>query len=165
MNVYTKWLIKADLPSVLVVEAGCDYPWTEEQIIEVLRHKNCVGLVAVDANENVVGYTIYELAKGFLHVIKLAVHPKYRHQGVGGFIVRKLTQKLQSQNRTELVATVVETNLAACAFLRSQGFRAQTPLIKDVPEYDDRDCIQFRYTRAGVKEFRVNRITEYMGAD
>jgi ribosomal-protein-alanine N-acetyltransferase len=67
---------------------------------------------------------VYELHKGRLHLLNLAVHPEFRGQGVGTALVAKLVGKLDARRRTRILCEVRATNLAAQKWFASRGFRA-----------------------------------------
>lgn len=131
-----RWLIRCDMVDVLRIEsASFDNPWIEDDFLNVLRQRNCIGMVAELAGR-VVGFMIYELHKGNLEILDFAVDPRYRRQGVGRQMVDRLKAKLSQQGRTELRLLVRERNLVAQLFFRSQEFLAVDVLSN---EYDDTD--------------------------
>ena len=131
-----RWLIRCDMVDVLRIEsASFDNPWIEDDFLNVMRQRNCNGMVAELAGR-VVGFMIYELHKGNLEILDFAVDPRYRRQGVGRKMVDRLKAKLSQQGRTELRLLVRERNLVAQLFFRSQEFLAVDVLSN---EYDDTD--------------------------
>ena len=124
MNVHIRWMIRRDTPEVMAIEqAGFGRPKTEEEILAMLRRRNCIGMVA-EQGERVVGFMIYELHKTSVRILDFAVHPDRRRMGAGAQMAAKLAGKLSSHRRTRLAIHVRETNLAAQLFFASQGFRA-----------------------------------------
>src|SRR5215212_10833205 len=96
VRVHIRWMIRRDMPEVLQTEQeSFEYAWTEEDFLRCLRQRNCIGMVA-EQGERVVGFMIYELHKQKLHILNFAVHPQFRHFGVGGQMVSKLIGKLSS---------------------------------------------------------------------
>jgi [ribosomal protein S18]-alanine N-acetyltransferase len=121
----TRWMIRHDLPAVLAIEAeSSDPPWDRQEFLWTLRHRSVIGQVAELPDESVGGFVIYELRSRSIRVLKLAVHPGLRRQGVGTALVAKLASKLADHRRITLVADVPETALAGQLFLRSMGWRA-----------------------------------------
>lgn len=126
MKVHVRWMIRRDMTSVLEIENGdMNYPWSENDFIRCLRHRNCIGMVA-EHDDQVVGYIIYELRKRKLHLIKLVVRRDCRRQGVGRQMVDKLIGKLIAAGRNFIELKVRETSLDAQLFFRSYGFVATT---------------------------------------
>jgi len=124
VRVHIRWMIKGDMPEVLAIEhASFDFPWCEEDFLQVLRQRNCIGMVA-ELGERVVGFMIYELHETRLNVLDFAVHPEFRRQSVGKQMNDKLVGKLSSHRRTRIVTLVRETNLCAQIFWRELKWKA-----------------------------------------
>ena len=139
-----RWMIRNDLAEVMAIEQQCfEFPWTEEELLNELRRKNVIGMVA-ERQERIVGFMIYELLKSQLHVLNFAVDPLEQRTGVGRQMVEKLVNKLSQQRRTEIVLEVRETNLAAQLFFRQMGFMAIGVLFGHYEDTDE-DAYQMRY--------------------
>jgi ribosomal-protein-alanine N-acetyltransferase len=124
LQVHIRWMIRRDMPEVLAIEAGQEsLPWMEDEFLKVLRQRNCIGMVA-EADDQIVGFMIYELNKHRLQILNFAVHPKFRRRGVATQIASKLMGKLSSQRRTKISLHIRETNLPAQLFFRAIGFKA-----------------------------------------
>ena len=73
LRVQIRWMIRRDMPEVLKAEReGFEFPWSEEDFIRCLRQRNCIGMVAENA-DRVIGFMIYELHKTRLHLLNFAV--------------------------------------------------------------------------------------------
>ena len=139
-----RWMICRDMPEVMDIERqSFPHPWDDEHLLERLRQRNCIALVA-ERSDKVIGFTVYELLKSYLHVLNLAVHPQYRRQGVGRQIIDKLKSKLLQQRRTELRIEVSDENLAAQCFFREMEFKA-TNIIRGHYDETDSDAYVMRY--------------------
>jgi ribosomal-protein-alanine N-acetyltransferase len=150
LPVHLRWMIRRDMPDVLAIERQCfEFPWYEDDFVRCLRQRNCIGMVA-EAGERVVGFMVYELHKQKLHVLNLAVSPRFRRREVGRQILDKLITKLSHDRRSRILLEVRETNLPAQLFLRAFNFRAVAVLrdfYEDTPE--DAYLFQYRYGRPG----------------
>jgi [ribosomal protein S18]-alanine N-acetyltransferase len=123
-KVHIRWMIRRDLTDVLAAErASFEYAWTEDDFLQCLRQRNCIGMVA-ETNERVVGFMIYELHAARLHVLNFAVAPAHRRCGIGSLMVAKLLGKMLSHRRAKITLAVRERNLPAQLFFRTQDFRA-----------------------------------------
>jgi ribosomal-protein-alanine N-acetyltransferase len=146
IRVHIRWMIRRDMPEVLGIEEGSfEFPWSEEEFLNCLRQRNCIGMVA-EHDQRVVGLMVYELNKTRIHVLNFAVARDYRRMGVGRQMISKLIAKLSSQRRTRVTLEVRERNLPAQLFFRAAGFRAVSVLrgfYEDTPE--DAYLMQFRY--------------------
>lgn len=143
-----RWMIRRDLPEVLAIEhLSFDFPWSEDDFIRVLRQRNCIGMVVDETKRKkhiVAGYMIYELHKARLHLLSLAVHPKFRRTGVGRMFVDKLKGKLNHNRRTRITLETCESNLGSLFFWKSMGFLA-TGLLKNFYDACDDDAIAMQY--------------------
>ena len=165
VRVHIRWMIRRDMPEILAIESqSFEFPWSEEDFINCLRQRNCIGMVA-EHDDHVVGFMIYELNKTRIQVLNFAVAEARRRRGVGTQMMAKLIGKLSSQRRCRITLEVRETNLPAQLFFRASGFRAVSVLREyyaDTPE--DAYLMQYRY-RPETQEslFPTNRITRLAG--
>ncbi len=144
LRVHIRWMIRRDMPEVLAIEnASQDYPWCEEEFLRVLRQRNCIGMVAEQA-DRVVGFMIYELHKTRLHVLNFAVHAELRRQDVGRQMVEKLVGKLSSHRRTAISLMIRETCLPGQLFFRELSFRA-TEVVRSYFEDTGEDAYLLQY--------------------
>jgi ribosomal-protein-alanine N-acetyltransferase len=141
LAVHVRWMIRRDMPEVLEIDAECfAAPWLEDDFVHVLRHRNCIGMVA-DSGDLVAGFMIYELYKTRLHLLRFAVHPQFAGVGVGDTMIRKLSGKLSPDRRKRVSIEICETDVAAQLFWKSHGFRAVSILREHQP--NGRDTILF----------------------
>ncbi len=165
IRVHIRWMIRRDMPEVLAIETrNFEFPWSEEDFINCLRQRNCIGMVA-EHDERVVGFMIYELNKTRIRVLNFAVADRYQRRGVGSQMIAKLISKLSAQRRSRITLEVRETNLPAQLFFRAMGFRAVSVLrdyYADTPE--DAYVMQYRYRPESQEaSLPVNRITRKAG--
>ena len=117
-------MAKRDCYEVLGIErCSFDHPWTEEEFLQCLRQRNCIGMVA-ECDDRVVGFMIYELHKTRLHVLNFAVAPRRRRMGIGAQMAAKLVGKMGTHRRDKIALAVRERNLDAQIFFRVLDFRA-----------------------------------------
>ncbi len=141
---HVRWMVRRDFSEVLAIESDAfEFPWKEEDFLKCLQQRNCIGMVAECAGQ-VVGFMIYETPKNRIHLLNMAVAPKFRHQGVASQMIQKLVGKLKNQRRNKIVTEVRETNLQALQFLRSLGFRAVL-VLKDFYEDVNEDAYVMEY--------------------
>lgn len=164
IDVQIRWMIRRDMPEVLNIEQGSfEFPWSEEDFIRCLRQRNCIGMVAENANR-VVGFMIYELNRNQLHILNFAVRPDFRRRGIGRQMGEKLIGKLSQQRRNRIVLEVRETNLAAQVFFRRIGFKAMS-VLRDFYDDTTEDAYVMHFSMGEVEETfaPVNRITRFAG--
>lgn len=150
IGVQVRWMIRHDMPAVMAIEQACEaFPWAEDEFLQVLRNRNCVGKVAEHRGE-VVGFHIYELYTGGIRILKFATKPSHHRRSVGVQMLYGLKEKVTGntfavRRRTELVTNVRESNLAAQLFLRSQGFFA-AEVIREAFGDTGEDAYRFVYS-------------------
>jgi len=124
MRVHIRWMLRRDMNEILRIEQDSfELPWTEEDFLNCLRSRNCIGMSA-EQGERVVAFMIYELHKRKLDILNFAVQPDFRRARVGAQMVSKLISKLSGHRRTHITAVVRETNLQAQLFFRAVNFTA-----------------------------------------
>ena len=81
LKVDIRWLIRRDIPAVLAIEqVSFSDAWTEDDLMNHLRQRNCIGMVA-EIDEKIVAFFVYELYEKSLNLINIAVQPSYRKIG------------------------------------------------------------------------------------
>jgi ribosomal-protein-alanine N-acetyltransferase len=154
-KVRIRWMVCRDLEEVLAIEKeSFDDPWFEADFIRVLRQRNCIGMVAQTENE-VVGFMVYELFINRIHLMNFSVKAECRRKGVGAQMVEKLISKLSTRRRMRIELEVVEGNLRAQLFFRSQGFRA-VRILRDF-YYDGQTAYDMRYALTRKEERKIIR--------
>ncbi len=143
MYVHIRWMIRRDLPDVLVADAGTASPLGEQEILRQLRDRNCIGMVA-ESGDRVVGFMIYQLHKKRLEVVTLAVAPRWRNRGVGRALLAKLARKLSPDRRSVALLDVPEHALDVQKFLRACGVPAVAVVRHGCD--DGSDVYRFRLT-------------------
>lgn len=146
VRAYARWMIRADMPDVLQIErASFDHPWSEDEFYTCLRRRECIGAV-LESDDRVVAYLVYELTRTRLRVLNFAVDPDRRRSGLGGFLVRKLIDKMNGHRRARIDLTVREGNLPAQLFFRRLGFTCLKVLPGYYAETTGEDGYVFRYS-------------------
>lgn len=145
LNLDYQWLRRANYQEVLEIERmSFEFPWTYDQLLEQLRTTTVIGLIA-KLEGQIVAYTVYDLRLNAIHILNLAVHPKYRRTGVGTALVAKLKTKLSPEARQSLRALVSERNLTAQLFFKSIGFTATEVLRMHFGQLGDAYAMEFRH--------------------
>jgi len=140
-----RWLIRRDHPEVLSIEnRSFQIAWKEEDFLEHLRQRNCIGMVA-EADSHVLGFVIYELHLSKMRILNFAVDPNHRRQGVGTQMVQRMIDKLSQQHRDRIELDIRESNLAAQLFFQSNRFFAER-VIKSPYEDTDEDAYRMTYS-------------------
>ncbi len=124
MKIHVRWMIRVDIPSVLEIDNDSfDDPWSEEDFIKHLRERSVIGRIA-EYKDRVVGYMVYQIRKGEYEILRIAVAPDCRRQGVGFAMLCSMADKLSRNHRTRFHLAVHENNLAAQLWLKGCGLKA-----------------------------------------
>jgi len=122
LRVQIRWLIRRDMDRVLDIEGeSFAVPWGEEDFLDHLRKKNCIGMVA-ERDKRIVGYMVYEMHHGELRLLNMAVDPDFRRLGVAAQMVQKIKGKLSQQRRKSITIMLGDDNLSGQLFFQSQDF-------------------------------------------
>ncbi len=141
--IHIRWMLRRDMPAVTDIDWQCfEFPWTEQEFIDCLRNRNCIGMVA-ECDDRVCGFMIYELTKHRLRLLNFAVAPHFHRCGVGKLMALKLISKL-NERRRRIEVVVRERNLTAQKFFASCGFRA-VEVVQDAYENSDEAGYLFQY--------------------
>ena len=120
-----RWFATPDMTRIVEIENAVFHsPWTLDDFLNVIRQRNCVGILAYTEDETIAGFAIYELYGDCIHLIDFAVAPEFQRSGVGSALIANIKGKLQYGKKTKIVDQVRETNLKMQLFLRSHGFEA-----------------------------------------
>jgi ribosomal protein S18 acetylase RimI-like enzyme len=112
----------ADYDGITAIETqsmGAEQAFTRKQIAAALRKTNCFGKVAL--GPEMLGYVIYEIKDDSLAIVRLAVHPAVRKQGIATALLNQLIIEKPRKVKTFHI-TVPERALACQLFLRGLGF-------------------------------------------
>jgi [ribosomal protein S18]-alanine N-acetyltransferase len=144
-GIHMRWMTRRDLPHVLQIEEqSFKEPWNEDNFLQVLRLRNCIGMV-IEYEDLVIGFVLYELHDHStipgrpIEILNIAVCPEFRRMMVGTSMIEKLKSKLSWQRRRKLMAWVSERNLEAQVWFRSNGFlctKIEKGRYPDQPEID-----------------------------
>ena len=124
MKIFTRWMLKRDIPTVLAIDReSFVFWWPEERFIQNLRQRNCIGIVA-ECDKQIVGFMLYDLNKHDIQLLRMAVDPDFLRQGIGTKMINKLKGKLTPARRHTLRINVPDGMLGAQLFFKAVGMRA-----------------------------------------
>ena len=115
MNI--RWMIRRDLQSVMLIEQISQLqPWSEDEMLNHLRVRNCIGMVAEEGDE-IDGYMLYMLHKSELEVIRFSALDDRAAMAM----LNKLQSKLCQQRRSSFSMCIPETEVGTLDMLCEQG--------------------------------------------
>jgi ribosomal-protein-alanine N-acetyltransferase len=121
---------RADLPDVLAIEtASFSLPWTEEMFATELAPDTVSGtlvarLPSPGVSPAVVGYICTWVVGDELHINNLAVHPRWRHRGIGRALLGEALRLGRERGARSAFLEVRASNRAAQTLYRQFAFDA-----------------------------------------
>jgi len=109
--------------SIADLEKMCfSTPWSYEQIAEELTNDTAFFFVALDEDEDVIGYIGVSVVADSCFVNNIAVYPGCRRQGVGTALMKIAIMTADARGTDFISLEVRESNYAAIALYESLGF-------------------------------------------
>lgn len=97
-------------------------PWSRNMLAEELDNACSAFLVAVDANERVVGYAGLQVVLDEGYIANIAVFPEHRRKGVAGQLLQVFVNFAEANRLAFLTLEVRASNQAAIALYANRGF-------------------------------------------
>lgn len=112
-----------DLPDILEIEhRSFPTPWSKSAFLsELLENQRAYYLVA-DSEGRAVGYIGLWLIAGEGHITNVAVHPDWRHRGIGRRLLLAMADYCISQGARRMTLEVRRSNHIAQRLYESLGF-------------------------------------------
>jgi len=110
-----------DLESIEKIEQSSYSPYSLSQLCSELEQKNSLLLVAV-YGPRVIGWCSSRLIPPEAELLKIAVLPDFRRQGIAALLLCHLEQKLAGNNVTDVYLEVRSMNETAIKFYLKFGF-------------------------------------------
>ena len=123
INESIRWLIRRDMDDVIKIDdVGYVEPWSESKFISTLRKKTVIGVVATNGFNRTIGFCIYELQKTQIEILRMAVSPQWRRNGVASAMIDRLKDKVANQKRCGIVCEVDGHSIFSQLCFRDNGF-------------------------------------------
>ena len=98
-------------------------PWSNQTLIDLLEQDSIQLMIMMNtANEEVIGYCLYQVLFEQAEILRIGTHPNYQRQGIASQIFAKLNEVLETQQVEALLLEVRADNTAAIALYEQQGF-------------------------------------------
>ena len=129
------WLLSQEAHNIY---SNCMYDKTydayQKKMVNYIKHPQTKCFYCVDEGEKV-GIVVFEISNDGTEILGIAVHPSYRSQGIGSFMVKEALDVLHPKK------LIVKTDDDAIDFYLKNGFCITK---KDIQAYPDGEV--FRYT-------------------
>ncbi len=113
---------KSDLPELLRIEQGAmSAPWNEEQLAGEMDAVNGVGLL-IERNTQVCGYAFFRTCMPETELLRLAVAPEQRRQGMASVLLEHAFHSFSGQGYETCFLEVRHSNEEARRLYQKIGF-------------------------------------------
>ena len=114
---------EADVDQVLVIERGSfPSPWKQEHFLYELRHNPLAVTRVLRWDGRVLGYACLWLLDRELKINNIAIHPSYRHRGLGDWLLGRVLKLGRATGCCKATLEVRASNDVALALYRRHGF-------------------------------------------
>ncbi len=112
-----------DIPQVMEIEElSFKMPWGVESFVEELKFPISYPLVAVDGDDNVLGYVIARVTEPVLHIINIAVREDARGCGIGSALMKRAFEIARNEKLVALYLEVRVSNRRAISLYKKFEF-------------------------------------------
>lgn len=116
-------MVVEDLPEVLAIErASFPNPWTGPLFLQELQVGFSRTILACHRTGPIAGYLCRWLVADEVHVLNVAVSPRWRARGLGGSLVREALDEARRRRATAVTLEVRRSNVAGRRLYESLGF-------------------------------------------
>ena len=116
----------SDIEDILVVEKlSFSIPWSRDSFEKEIVDNNLAIYLVAKVNEKAVGYIGMWKVLNEGHITNVAVHPEFRHQGIGDQLVSELLSLCEKDNIDLVTLEVRKSNQNAIKLYEKHGFVAE----------------------------------------
>ena len=105
MDRSVRWFIRRDVSEILMAEAACKDPWSEEEILLQLRQRDRIGAVISRRTMKSSATWSTGSARNVFELLRIAVRYPYRRQGYGRRLLGRLIENLSQQRRNRIICS------------------------------------------------------------
>ncbi len=123
LNLQVRAATATDIDAILAVDHAAFKPmwWYDRAVLQRALNLACSFDVAY-LNGKCVGYQLSTLRNGRGHIVRLAAHPQWQHQGIGGRLLSGAMKALDDAGAHTVTVNTQEDNLASHQLYRSFSF-------------------------------------------
>ncbi|KJU86169.1 ribosomal-protein-alanine acetyltransferase, partial [Candidatus Magnetobacterium bavaricum] len=123
MNATIRRMTEDDLQEVLRIEDSVfSNPWSRRSFAYELNSDIAICTIA-SCNNSVIGYVCTQALLGQAYILKLAVHPAFRRQGVATLLIDDTLKTLREPACQEILLEVRRSNDPALGLYEGFGFK------------------------------------------
>ena len=115
----------ADLDDIFAIErSSFRSPWPKSALGDEIEKRSWSRVVAACSAHRLVGFMVYWTVIDELHLLNLAVDPRWRRRGVGAALLEHLVEMGLEEHRAAVLLEVRASNHAAIQLYQRYGFTA-----------------------------------------
>lgn len=137
------WILPADINQVTIIDSEHTDKWDESRLRKKLSLPNVIGH-ALRVNNKIVCFSIYELYKQSIVILKLSTKASSRGNGYARSMMEYIKSKL-IKDRNKIIVAIRESDMNGIQFLKHMGFMA-TGVLKGHFEEQDEDAYRMVYS-------------------
>jgi len=124
-------------------------PWTRAAFAAELdkKHGKFWVLTDDDTDDTVVAYAVFSFPAEQAHLVTFAVHPDFRRQGLGLYLLRRLIHYVLRKGGESVVLEVRKGNATAVGLYQSLGFVVLHTIPKFYPDGEDAYSMLYKADR------------------
>lgn len=98
-------------------------PWPKQIFLSEIKKGKAFCRIASNNENSVAGYCVSNLIYDELHILKVAVHEKYRRKGIGKLLIEDAIVFFRDRGAVNVVLEVRVSNESAIALYNKMGFK------------------------------------------
>lgn len=116
-------MIPEDVDAVVAIEIEAfATPWRRETFLDLVGRPGLELLVMQDRDAGVIGYAVLWCILDQAELANMAVQPRFRGKGLGGFLLSKVLETARAQGVQHVFLEVRVSNEAALRLYERHGF-------------------------------------------
>lgn len=112
-----------DIPQVHELEKlSFTIPWSEQAFYNELTQNHFARYLVIEEKGKIIAYAGMWIIIDEAHITNVAVHPDYRGQGLGEYMMQQMMELARMYHATRMTLEVRPSNLVARSLYRKLGF-------------------------------------------
>lgn len=120
-NIQFRKATSLDIEAVLEIDSHSSVGWKRQMFEKELETSFSNFIIAI-LDTSIVGFIIAWIVSDEIQIHNLAVHKKYRRQGIGSALINFLITNIVQAGQAKLILEVRQQNTKARAFYKALGF-------------------------------------------
>ena len=100
-------------------------PWSKYAFLSEIYNQpiSCPFVIEDSRKNKIIGYVIYWIIGDEAHINNIALHPEFRGQGIGEYVLRKIIELIKKAGAKFISLEVRPSNIPARKLYQKLGFR------------------------------------------